>query len=878
MRNKKSLTGFLVAAVSAATLLFCVASDAQIAHTGNVNVSEKSDYQNECAIIKNPNNNTQLFAACNNSTGGLFAARSTDLGSTWTSPWNVNKTIADGSAGLGTAACCDPSLAWDKFGNLYVTYIDSSLQNIVTLLSTDGGLTFTVLATFGPASVDQPTVTVGPGAAGSPAGSTQVWVVWNQSGSMVARGATVTAGGAGGVSAFAALQNIPGTSGCSFGDISVAPNGKVVQTCESPSSGPGPASILVNTNSTGVGGSFGAVVTATSTNVGGFYFIPPQNVRSVDAEAGLAYDRNPTSPHFGRLYLVYTDAVSAGSSDTDIKLRFSDNDGATWSGTPITVSDDAAGRSQFLPRIATNPQSGNIGVCWHDARNSASDNTMEEFCTIATPIGASPTFLANGQIGDGPSTATGSNNAGTHGQADIQFGDYSGLDYNFTPGIGQIGGLHPIWADDSNLSGPAPGAADSNPDGTTRYDAYTDKVTGGSAVNEGDPHITNVDGNHYNFQSAGEFVALRDYGGMEIQTRQSPVSTALGWFDSYTGLTTCVSVNTALAVRMGKHRVTYEAPPGAASGSNPMVLRVDGVATNLPANGLTFGSDGRVVKAPSGDGIEIDFADGTTMIALSGWWGAPQNTWFLNVNVYHSPALNGIMGAMARGGWLPQLSDGSSVGPMLPETPHQRFVTLNQTYANSWRVTNKTSLFDYAPGTSTATFTNPGWPAESGACVVPKVPPAKPMDPQRAIEFCREVVDKARNANCVFDATATGEAIFAKVYIVAQRVEAGGTTIALSLAMPLPNRLNRIAAPIVTARVSRLVGGGRSPAGTVQFMVDGEKVGDPVKLDASGTATWNLAAGKPGGRAVSAQFTPDKDSALLPSVSAETRLAIGGPG
>ena len=43
--------------------------------------------------------------------------------------------------------------------------------------------------------------------------------------------------------------------------------------------------------------------------------------------------------------------------------------------------------------------------------------------------------------------------------------------------------------------------------------------------NDGDPHITTIGGIHYDFQSAGEFVALRDGNGMEIQTRQTPIAT-----------------------------------------------------------------------------------------------------------------------------------------------------------------------------------------------------------------------------------------------------------------------------------------------------------------------------------------------------------------
>src|SRR6185295_4499845 len=105
----------------------------------------------------------------------------------------------------------------------------------------------------------------------------------------------------------------------------------------------------VNIDADGLGpGGFGPAIVATMTNVGGFDFIPPQNSRSVDSEAGLAFDSNPVSAHFGRLYLVYVDEVVDESNDTDIMLRFSDDNGANWS-APIRVNDDPASpvRSQF---------------------------------------------------------------------------------------------------------------------------------------------------------------------------------------------------------------------------------------------------------------------------------------------------------------------------------------------------------------------------------------------------------------------------------------------------------------------------------------------------------------------------------------------------
>ena len=63
-----------------------------------------------------------------------------------------------------------------------------------------------------------------------------------------------------------------------------------------------------------------------------------------------------------------------------------------------------------------------------------------------------------------------------------------------------------------------------------------------TAANEGEPHLSTVDGLHYDFQSAGEFVSLRDAGGngqgVEIQTRQTPITTVTPYTNPYTGLAT----------------------------------------------------------------------------------------------------------------------------------------------------------------------------------------------------------------------------------------------------------------------------------------------------------------------------------------------------
>jgi hypothetical protein len=284
---------------------------------------------------------------------------------------------------------------------------------------------------------------------------------------------------------------------------------------------------------------------------------------------------------------------------------------------------------------------------------------------------------------------------------------------------------------------------------------------------DGDPHLSTVDGVRYDFQSGGEFVLLRDGNGLEIQTRQTPVSAHSPVANAYTGLSNCVSVNTAFAARVGGHRVTFQQGLNGVPNSSGLQLRVDGALTTIGAGGLTLSGGGHI-KSLSGGGVQVDFPDGTTLLATPGWWAA-QNLWYLNLRVVNTLAANGLIGEISPGGWLPALPNGSSLGPK-PTSLHQRYVDLYQTFADAWRVTDSDSLFDYASGTSTATFTDRSWPAENGSCGRTSGGSVRPIEMNVARQACRVVLsNQDANTDCVFDVVATGELGFAKTYLLAEQ-------------------------------------------------------------------------------------------------------------
>jgi hypothetical protein len=464
------LAGAGLAATPAALAAARAGSRALAATPANIDISQRHLNESEEAIAVNPANPDNIVTVTNVGHGeaglsaGMFEGVSFDGGKTW-----QTKLIALGGNDPLGDGCCDPSLSFDKYGNLFMTYLYEVEDQVPVALSTDGGQTFHVIANISQANlpakksggdnrglfrfVDQPTITAAQG---------EVWVVFNAGGPMAATGAPVT--GLGQVGAFNPVEVVPGTNNCTYGDVAIGPSGQVMQACALTESGQGGGKIFVNTDPDGLGpAGFSDRVFVTETHVGGFDFIPPQPDRSVDAEPGLAWDRTG-GPNAGRVYLVYTAEHPNESDNTDTFVRHSDDNGATWS-APVRVNDDTTVNSQFLPKISLDPTTGNIAVVWYDSRNDLGTggpadtngipNDDAQFWGAFSTNGGT-TFTRNIQISAGTSNSHDSGNG-------IDYGDYTGLSF--------YGGIaHPAWSDNSNSTG-------NNPDGALhQLDIYTAAV------------------------------------------------------------------------------------------------------------------------------------------------------------------------------------------------------------------------------------------------------------------------------------------------------------------------------------------------------------------------------------------------------------------
>lgn len=297
-----------------------------------------------------------------------------------------------------------------------------------------------------------------------------------------------------------------------------------------------------------------------------------------------------------------------------------------------------------------------------------------------------------------------------------------------------------------------------------------------SSADAGDPHLTTTNGINYDFQAAGEFTVLRNEDTrFELQTRQTPVLTSFTpGANPHTGLASCVSLNTAVALRVGKRRITYQTPAGTSANEKRLELRVDGKRVD-PREGLDLGGGNLISKTTQTGELVVRLADGTRVVVIPLFW-ASQGYWYLDVQVFNTPAREGVMGPILPGEWLPRAPDGSSFGPK-PASLLDRHLQLNHKFADAWRVTGSTSLFDYPAGTTTADFTDVNWPPESGqsctsTAVAAPLPRVKEPRPDLAKRACRGIKDKAILRNCIFDVTVMGDPVAAKGHRRADQLKA----------------------------------------------------------------------------------------------------------
>jgi hypothetical protein len=389
-----------------------------------IDISRASGNESEADVAINPTNPDQILVTSNIASGsGLFQSASNNGGASWTT-----RIIATGADGL-TAACCDSRLIYDKFGNAWLVYLNTSASQLIIARSTNNGGTWTQMLVRS-SSWDNPDI--GTGADGS------TWVSARGTGGDIAFGWKATGLGTldmtiGGGTGFSANQVIAVAGSGNYGDVGVGNDGSVYVTWTSNPGGQGPNTDPIVRDPDGFGpAAFSGILHSFPTNVGGFDFIPPQNSRSVDSEPQIVV-APPGSAFAGRIYFQHLDETVNENSDTDVQVFFSDDNGVNWTG-PIRVNDDPASpiRSQMLNQLAVDPTTGALISSWHDPRNdngtggsppggndATANNEVQFWGALSNDGGVT---WQNFLIDPGYARASTSGNG-------IELGDWTGSDY-----------------------------------------------------------------------------------------------------------------------------------------------------------------------------------------------------------------------------------------------------------------------------------------------------------------------------------------------------------------------------------------------------------------------------------------------------------------
>ncbi|MEO1269156.1 MAG: LCCL domain-containing protein, partial [Myxococcota bacterium] len=257
------------------------------------------------------------------------------------------------------------------------------------------------------------------------------------------------------------------------------------------------------------------------------------------------------------------------------------------------------------------------------------------------------------------------------------------------------------------------------------------------AGSRGDPHLTTFDGLGYDFQAAGEFVLVRDpeasgEDALEIQARQVPI-------EDDPSCTTTVSLNRAVAVQLGGSRVSFDA-------ARAQPLWVDGLAVAPPPFEAWPLGLGSVMVAGSATVI-LTWPDGSRL-TIDGRRNGP-----LNLGVLLAEGRRGaVVGLLGDGDGDPsndlRIRDGDLLDQPVP------FEQLYGAFADSWRITDDTSLLDYAPGEGTARWTRLGYP--TAVADLDSIDPARRAS---ALELCTAlgIIDPIQQDACVLDIACTGD-------------------------------------------------------------------------------------------------------------------------
>jgi hypothetical protein len=251
----------------------------------------------------------------------------------------------------------------------------------------------------------------------------------------------------------------------------------------------------------------------------------------------------------------------------------------------------------------------------------------------------------------------------------------------------------------------------------------------------GDPHVFTSDGLKYDFQAVGEFILIEDASdpGFVVQVRQ----------ERFRSLST-LSVNTAVAARVGASRVSIHAGDGAPVHVNGVAQEFSGALLLRGGGRVEHQDGGYVVTWPTGEQLLVSTA-----------WKELVNVSYVAAKAGPARKLRGLLGTHD-GDPSDDLTTRDGVVVAVPPSPD----ALYDVFGKSYRVKADEALFDYGPGESPAAFQDESFPRSrktAGADLTL-------ADLVKAQHACLSagVTGAAALEACAVDVAVTGDTGFAK--------------------------------------------------------------------------------------------------------------------
>lgn len=426
---------------------------------GNRNVAATEpvapdQYQGEIQVVVNPNNPDQVVAAantwddaggaCGGNTQAIF--HSDDGGVTW------GYTCAPDDGAYGGLNCpgavfgSDPALYWADDGEVFLEYMLLCQRNvfdtrfaIVVAGSTDGGENWNgrgvVANSWGVANriEDKQFLAIDNNAASPFSG--RMYTCWDRANDE--RFAFSTDGG---VTWTEVNLPAPPGGGLDLGcEIAVQDNGTVHLIFNTLTCGAGPNSCtnerMLYTRSTNGGNTWTNPTVVHDYNLVGFSGAncpDAQDERCISGFGAIGVD-NSGGACDGDLYVTYSDFTTGAVDDTDVWVRRSTNNGATWSAGVRVNDGGVANRTQFHPFLQVDQANGDVVVAWHDARHDFGNDAVDIYLSRSRNCGAS--FERNTRVtqrstefNNSTITASNENTADNANRNPNQYGEYLGLD------------------------------------------------------------------------------------------------------------------------------------------------------------------------------------------------------------------------------------------------------------------------------------------------------------------------------------------------------------------------------------------------------------------------------------------------------------------